>query len=517
VKLEPGARIRDNLRLLRLIGVGGMGSVWSAQHSGLGTQVAVKFASAELTMHDPLIRERFRREASAAATIKSPHVVQIYDTGEIDGLPFIVMELLEGESLIEWLDEKLLSFRQAAQVVVQVAKALDRAHAAGIVHRDIKPDNIFLSTSDEGRICKVLDFGVAKRSDLPVLNGLTKPGIIVGTPEFLSPEGLEEPELVEPHVDLWSLAVVMFYALTGELPFKAESLATLLVRIVTTVAPAPSTYRADIPPALDAWFAKALAPAKHDRYQSAKELAVAFVKALPQRRRDPLLSGGAFSGEDDDAIEDESDAPPKPAAMPSPRIATVLQTPTEGLGSWRTPPSQNPHDSLSAQDSFDGIEDEASWDGARISALHAELSSSRPQSSGVPSIPGVLPSPAPASRSSQVLVTSAPPPPLKSHRGALIAGALFVLVGAVVAVVVLTGAPQQASSAVNVPQPRVEGSAAAPVASPPPATSSEAASASVGNVPSPAPKGISSRGGSTLPSPTPSSKPRPKTNEDFGF
>ncbi len=154
MELSPGTFVTDNLRLVELLGEGGMGCVWVAEHLTLRTKVAVKFIAAELIAQSPELVARFTREATAAAQIKSPHVVQTFDHGVMtDGSPYIVMELLEGEDLGQKLDrEQTLPLAQVEVVISQVAKALNKAHAAGIIHRDIKPDNIFLVSHVDGMI-----------------------------------------------------------------------------------------------------------------------------------------------------------------------------------------------------------------------------------------------------------------------------------------------------------------------------------------------------------------------------
>ncbi len=149
--MEPrrGTKVTPNVKLDRLLGQGGMGSVWTADHLTLGTQVAVKFIDPELVKEHPTLRSRFTREAKAAAVIKSPHVVRVFDHGEVeDGTSFIVMELLEGESLFDRLERAgPLSFSETVELLSQTAKALRKAHKLGIVHRDLKPDNLFLVDS----------------------------------------------------------------------------------------------------------------------------------------------------------------------------------------------------------------------------------------------------------------------------------------------------------------------------------------------------------------------------------
>ncbi|HSO00291.1 MAG TPA: protein kinase, partial [Candidatus Nanopelagicales bacterium] len=277
--MQPGQQITATLRLVRLLGKGGMGSVWVADHLGIGTQVAVKFIAKQLLEDGPYV-QRFRREAMAAAQIKSPHVAQVFDHGvTADGTPYIAMELLEGELLGKRLKRLgQLGLRETAMIVTQVAKALTRAHQLGIVHRDIKPDNIFLTDVDGEVIVKVIDFGVAKQSDEDV--GMTTTGSMVGTPLYMSPEQLFSAKHVDPRSDLWSLAVVAYHAMTGRVPFSGDTLGSLSVAVHTGVYAPPSTRVQGIPPAVDAWFQRALQREPANRFQSARELAETLERAV---------------------------------------------------------------------------------------------------------------------------------------------------------------------------------------------------------------------------------------------
>jgi serine/threonine protein kinase len=186
--------VTPSVRLERLLGVGGMGSVWVAQHLALDTEVAVKFILPEMLDYgEGGTFARFQQEAKAAARVKSPHVVQVFDQGVMEATktPYIVMELLEGESLGDYLTrEGRMSTADTVEMVVQTSRALGKAHEQGIVHRDIKPDNIFLVAGDS-IFCKVLDFGIAKRTDQDAGDAKTRTGLVVGSPQYMSPERLK--------------------------------------------------------------------------------------------------------------------------------------------------------------------------------------------------------------------------------------------------------------------------------------------------------------------------------------
>jgi len=264
-----------------------MGSVWVADHLTLGTQVAVKFISRDLAA-EPQMLTRFQREATAAAQIKSPHVVQVFDNGVTDdGQPYIVMELLHGEDLdvrIERLGR--LSLAETLVVVRHTCKALAVAHRLGIVHRDIKPANLFVVDVEGEPFVKVLDFGIAKRRSEPGhVSGLTSTGAMVGTPHFMSPEQVTSSRDAAPSSDLWAVAVVAYSCLLGRRPFEGETVGALAIAINSAHFLAPSMVDPTLPPALDAWFDRALARELADRFASAKELADAFVAAVPVAAR----------------------------------------------------------------------------------------------------------------------------------------------------------------------------------------------------------------------------------------
>ena len=282
--MKAGQLVTPTLKLTRLLGKGGMGSVWLADHLTLGSQVAIKFMSIA-NLDDQTLLQRFQTEAKAAAQIKHPHVAQVFDHGvTTDGVPYIVMEYLEGEDLKHAVRRNgPLPIAEVARVVTQSAKALGRAHNLNIVHRDIKPDNIFLCNIDGETFIKLLDFGVAKIDQGAAMNGATTTGSMMGTPLYMSPEQLLSARTVNHKSDLWSLAVVAYFALTGRVPFGGETIGSLSVSVHLGVFPAPSTLRPDLPPAVDQWFSRALKRDPNDRFDSAKEMADAFEIATSTR------------------------------------------------------------------------------------------------------------------------------------------------------------------------------------------------------------------------------------------
>src|SRR5579859_5200600 len=248
IQLAANVVIAERFRLNRMLGRGGMGSVWHATHLGLDIPCAVKFIEGE-NASLPEAHARFEREAKAAAQLRSPHVVQILDHGVWLGTPYIAMELLDGEDLGKRLQRVgRLPPPELIKVVSQVCRALAKAHSVHIVHRDLKPDNIFLVRDDDREIAKVLDFGIAKAASNPLDGSATKTGAMLGTPYYMSPEQAQGTKAVDHRSDLWSLAVIVFQALTGKLPFESEALGDLLVRIIVAPVPMPSQYVSDLPP-----------------------------------------------------------------------------------------------------------------------------------------------------------------------------------------------------------------------------------------------------------------------------
>ncbi|WP_437662363.1 serine/threonine-protein kinase [Sorangium sp. So ce1182] len=290
-----GQQVTDTLRLSRPLGQGAMGSVWVADHLTLRTQVAVKFISPAHAQNGDVV-ERFRREATAAAQIKSPHVAQVFDHGVTsDGAPYIVMELLEGEDLKRHMQRLgALPPVEVARIVSQVAKALGRAHQLGIVHRDIKPDNLFLIDLDGEPFVKVLDFGVAKHIIEGEL-GMTSTGSVLGTPLYMSPEQFMSSKHVDQRADLWGLGVVAYHAMTGQLPFQAESFGALSVALHNGVFAPPSQVRPGLSRAIDAWMHRALQTNPEARFRSAKEMAEALDVAVFGAPRASFLSSGEIT------------------------------------------------------------------------------------------------------------------------------------------------------------------------------------------------------------------------------
>ena len=266
--------------LVELLGLGSMGEVWTARHLGLGQTCAVKLMARETHEAPDAAVLRFTREARIAAALsrKSRHIVAVTDFGNDECGPYLVMELLDGQPLDECLVRGCKA-EEAALIVSQIAKGLGVAHREGILHRDLKPANVFLTRDDEGApLVKLLDFGIARLMMGP-LQSITVQGVIVGSPAYMSPEHVQGDPL-DARADVWSLGVLAFETLTGQLPFAAETTPATLQRIAMFNATPIHTVYPAATPALEAFFARAFARKIEDRFQRAEDLARAFADAL---------------------------------------------------------------------------------------------------------------------------------------------------------------------------------------------------------------------------------------------
>jgi len=287
-----GQVLADRYHVVRKLGEGGMGQVYLAEHVKMGRKSAIKVLSPSMT-HDSDAVARFNREAANASRISHPNVCAVYDFGETpEGIIYLAMEFVEGEPLRDLLArEGAVSVTRAGMIFLQVADALQAAHDLGIVHRDLKPDNIMLARARDGTdVVKVVDFGIAKAVGGGDTQQLTKTGLVVGTPEFMSPEQLAGDK-VDGRSDLYALGLVLFKMLTGQLPFAATTVQDTMVQRLTDEPAALTDVRPDLrfPPGLQVTLDTALARSPADRYQSTARFAndVAAVLGL---QRGPRLS-----------------------------------------------------------------------------------------------------------------------------------------------------------------------------------------------------------------------------------
>jgi serine/threonine-protein kinase len=305
--VAPGAIVAGKYRLDAVIGEGGMGAVWAATHTGLGQAVAIKFISREFVTSPEALR-RFDSEAKAAAQLRSRHVVQVFDNGTLeDGTPYIAMELLRGENVYARVHRAgPVPLAETIEILGQCCKALGRAHAAGIIHRDIKPDNIFLAqTDEEGLLVKVVDFGIAKFAGGPNDHASTRTGAVLGTPLYMSPEQARGLKTIDYRTDLYSLGLVAYTMLTGNLAFSSESFGDLLLQICTAPLPSLCANAPWLPAPMEHWFQRACARDPANRFGSAQEFADALraaidgsvrASALPESAIQPAQASALLAG-----------------------------------------------------------------------------------------------------------------------------------------------------------------------------------------------------------------------------
>ncbi|MGB6205727.1 serine/threonine-protein kinase, partial [Mycobacterium sp.] len=276
-------------RLLRLLGRGGMGEVYEAEDTRKRRVVALKLISPQYSS-DPTFRARMQREADAAGRLTEPHVVPIHDYGEIDGKLYVEMRLVDGAPLHDILRrDGPLSPPRAAAIVRQIASALDAAHAAGVTHRDVKPENILLTGED---FAYLVDFGIARAAADP---GLTQTGTAMGTYKYMAPERFAGDD-VTYRSDIYSLACVLCECLTGSPPFRSDSIERAIAAHLTEPPPRPSQLRpGTVPVALDQVVATGMAKNPLERYRSAGDLAKAALEALTvpdQHQAESILRQG---------------------------------------------------------------------------------------------------------------------------------------------------------------------------------------------------------------------------------
>jgi serine/threonine kinase PknH len=260
-------------RLLALLGHGGMGEVWRAHDTETDRVVAIKLLPPFLSA-DKEFQQRFRREAHAAAQLNNPHVIPIHHYGEIDGQLYVDMRLIEGRDLQTVLAEGPLDPERAVRIVEQVARALNAAHKVGLIHRDIKPSNVLIDADD---FAYLIDFGIARTVDE---TRMTKSGNTIGTFAYIAPERLDPQADEDARADIYSLACVLYEALTGQPPFPGSTTAHLITAHLNTPPPRPSTSRPNVPTQVDSVIATGMAKNPNDRYATTIELANAARDAI---------------------------------------------------------------------------------------------------------------------------------------------------------------------------------------------------------------------------------------------
>jgi serine/threonine-protein kinase len=292
-KYEPGALILGKYRLERMLGEGGMGSVWAAHHVPLDTAVAIKLIRSDTNRQE--LAPRLMQEARAAAKLGHPAIVRVFDVGQTaEGEPFIVMELLEGESLNQRLErEHRLSAVEAARLLLPIADALRAAHAKGIVHRDIKPDNVFLVTDETGVQPKLVDFGIAKLAAREFDSQLTQQGVIVGSPDYMAPEQARGEEDIDRRADIWAFCVLLYETVSGQPPFDGPNYNALLHAILEAT-PEPLTTMCAGDAEFSSLVETGLAKDRTQRWQTMQELGEALARWLVKQGVFEDAAGGAI-------------------------------------------------------------------------------------------------------------------------------------------------------------------------------------------------------------------------------
>ncbi len=279
---QPEQVVGGRYRVVRKLGGGGMADVYLCEDLTLGRHVAIKVLL-QRYLDDPTFVERFRREAKAAAGLNQQNLVSIYDWGEVDGTYYIAMEYVEGETLKDYIRRRgRLSGNESVAVGLQLLAAVEFAHRSGIVHRDIKPQNVMI---DRSGTIKVMDFGIARAGD----SGMTEAGSILGTAQYLAPEQAKGHP-VDERSDLYSVGVVLYEMLTGTVPFKGDSAVTVALKHVNEVPPEPAELVPGMPYALNQIVLKAMAKGPADRYQTAAE----FARDLRAAREGGPVQAAAF-------------------------------------------------------------------------------------------------------------------------------------------------------------------------------------------------------------------------------
>ena len=282
MEIDVGQLVAGKYELVRLIGKGAMGEVWLATHDSLGGEFAIKLVKPSDDVDDDNAAGRFQLEAQISAKLsrRTRHIISVSDHGEENGLAYLVMELLEGESLEQRIQRSgALSLAETVAVVMQISRALEQAHNEGIFHRDLKPANVFVTRDEDGRmLVKVLDFGIARskkpfRTRSPVMTGKD---MVLGTPSYMSPEQARGLDSLDHRCDLWALSVVAYEALTGDIPWEGTTVEDIFLSICTHRVRPLRSLRSDLPLSLEALFERSFAEKLADRFATAPELSRAF-------------------------------------------------------------------------------------------------------------------------------------------------------------------------------------------------------------------------------------------------
>ncbi len=332
-----GETLAGKYRIEERLSVGGMGAVYRGTHILMDKKVAIKVLRPSLAADEKIVA-RFSREARAASRISHPHALSVTDFGEAEsGIVFLVMELLSGRTLKEVIrQEGPLPLPRVVEIMRQVCGALEAALAEGVVHRDLKSDNIMLLNTSGADYAKVLDFGIAKIKE-PLGGhdpGLTSPDLVVGTPQYMSPEQCSQLSEIDARSDVYSLGVIVFEMLVGHVPFRGDSATAIMLKQLQEPPPSVLDERKDLPAAVGLVVSRALAKRPEDRYQSVGELIEDLViaagsGAIPAQAGSPSSDAG---GESEETIV-------RPRVGVGPSVAAAaparVQAPATGFNPWR--------------------------------------------------------------------------------------------------------------------------------------------------------------------------------------
>jgi serine/threonine protein kinase len=342
----PGDLFAGQYRVICRLGAGGMGMVLSAQHVGLDVPVAIKVLLPHLCGEKDAIAQ-FAREVWAVAQMENEHVARVFDVGTLDsGAPFMVMELLEGEDLEGWLHHHgPLPVEDAVDIVLQACEGIAEAHALGIVHRDVKPANLFVTRRLDGSLCiKVLDFGIsitnrtlAPRSSARAPSHMPS---IAGTPLYMSPEQMDAPDDVDGRTDIWALGICLYELITGLRPFSGRTLPAIRCIIGSATPPPMRDARPDVPDGIERVIGRCLGKHRHSRYGDVPELAMALLDFAPPRCR-PSIERIWRIGQSRAPSEREQPAPEisetrTKACAPLSKSRTSIMEAAEGLATRAT-------------------------------------------------------------------------------------------------------------------------------------------------------------------------------------